>query len=713
MNVAFFSTDGGGPGGANSANVSLTIPAGNTTLYLGAQIYMTAAAYAALSGFSAGDQITMITDAFNQDGMDLNDDGSIVGYNDYSVPAGTFTADGWHLFEMFWDTSAVEVLMCFDGATAPDSAGAFTGEDITEIDIGMVSGTDEPGQDMYVGQIWVGTTPGASDILLEDWSTADFSNWTAVNNGTIVTDQPEDPPEFVPLITGSPSPPAVGRVLIAFDDGPLEPSPTWTSIDDGVAFPPQFVAGYDVHNGRQTLLSQTDTGTATVYINDHEQALFDPRNSSSPYFGKLDGRQIKLQLWDPVREEWESQFQGHIDQASYDIDGSAVDANGDPINASIQLNCVDIFDFLAGFGLTPGLDGVTPRTNPGSGNTLGAAGDIPTGGEDGVWYAATTDTVWDRIFQILMDVTNDDVWVADRAVVFSGNVSLQAVKYDPDESALQALRDACDAEFPFIANMYVDRFGRFVFHGRYGRLEPFSVAADAGVDRWDFHYWQVGDGKAIQTEPERAQMRILGFGRGRQDIINVAIAYPANMKPVNMPNQIFANTTSITDYGKHAAPPMSDLLTNEGSASPSGFTTNSRQETFLFAKFLVLGQKDPRETITALQVKSVNAEDYRAPATWALLSQADVSDLISVKVGYPGGTGFTGDTIDDDYYIEGRHMRVRPLNPVYDYVELDLEVSPYVWSADLHGVFPLRGAPGTGGTGETPDELTADFSIAL
>jgi hypothetical protein len=41
-----------------------------------------------------------------------------------------------------------------------------------------------------------------------------------------------------------------------------------------------------------------------------------------------------------------------------------------------------------------------------------------------------------------------------------------------------------------------------------------------------------------------------------------------------MPNQVYADTTSITAYGKHSAPPMSDLLVNEGSATISGFTTN-------------------------------------------------------------------------------------------------------------------------------------------
>ena len=60
---------------------------------------------------------------------------------------------------------------------------------------------------------------------------------------------------------------------------------------------------------------------------------------------------------------------------------------------------------------------------------------------------------------------------------------------------------------------------------------------------------------------------------------------------------------------------------------------------------------------------------------------------MNVAVGYPGGTGFTGSGPTDDYYIEGRHGTVRPLNPSHDYVELELDVSPAIWSMDTNAVF--------------------------
>lgn len=457
---------------------------------------------------------------------------------------------------------------------------------------------------------------------------------------------------------------STGRVLVAFSDGPLVASPTWTRLDDGSTFPPGFVAGYDTHVGRQTLLSQTDTGTATVYINDRT-GLFDPRKATSPYYGELDGRQILLQLYNPVTATWEPQFRGLIDDVNYDIDGSGVDASGKPVNASLQIDCVDMFDYLNGYGLTPGLNGVTP----------------PTGSEDSVYYAATAGTVDDRLIEILTDVGISSSMYGSPSLA-SGNVKLLETRYDPDESALTALRDAADAEFPFIANIYVDRYGKFQFRGRYGRFDPTSVAAEVG-STWDFTRWKVGDGAAILADSNRAQIRVLGYTRGRTNVLNVAIAYPQALAPADMPGQVYADATSITAYGKHAAPPISNLIIASGHGGNTG-----KAECALYAELLVKNQKDPREAVTALQTKSIDPSDARAAKTWAFICGADISHIVNVAVGYPAGTGFTGGSPADDYYIEGRSLTVRPANASYDQVEFDVEMSPAVWSMDTHSVFP-------------------------
>lgn len=452
-------------------------------------------------------------------------------------------------------------------------------------------------------------------------------------------------------MSAPPSLPA-GRVLIAYDDGPLEPNPTWTRIDDT----DNLVSGYDLQVGRQTLIAQTDTGTATVYLND-QTGDYDPRTSD------LAGLQIALQLWNPVTETWEPQFRGHIDEVTADIN-AATDANGKLILANVQLNCVDIFDYLAGYGLTPGLDGVTP----------------PAGSEGTIWYAETTGTIDDRVIEVMTDVGIDVLMY----VPFSGNVRGCEVNYDADESALVVLRDCSDAELPFIGNTYPDRFGRFCWHGRESRFDPDTVAAGAGSDAWNFTRWKAGDGLAISLDSDRAQIRVLSTNDSRKDIINAALAYPRGILEVDIPGQVFIDATSVTDFGKHAADPMTDLVIKEGVTTGN----DANAETLLYAKLLVLNKKDPKASVSALQIKAIDPGDARAAKTWALLSQCDISDIINLAIGDTGTLyAIPGDSPDDDHYIEGRTMRVRPLNPLFDYVELDLNLSPAVWSMDTHGVF--------------------------
>ncbi len=471
-----------------------------------------------------------------------------------------------------------------------------------------------------------------------------------------------------------PASPGAGRVWIAWDDGPLVADPTWTVIDQGGStFPHDFVSGYDTRVGRQTLVSQTETGTATVYVNDRS-GLFDDRNGSSPFQGKLSGRQILLQLYNPYGATWEAQFRGLIEDYRYTMDGSAVGADGNPVNASIEIDCVDMFDYLNGYGLTPGVDGTV----------------APKGMEDSVYYPTNDgvpgDSVEDRILAILGNANVDPTM----SVVASGNVQVLATQYNPDESALAALRDAADAELPFIGNIYCNRHGQFCFRGRYSRFAPDSVAAEPS-SQWDFHRWKVGDGKAIQADPTRAQIRVLEYARDRKDIINAAMCYPQGMNATAIPDQVYANSASIAAYGKHAAAPLTDLITasyvGPGTISPD----DGQTQCYMYAELLVKNKKDPRLCPTAVQLKSINPTDFRASATWDILTRSDINDIINIRVGYAGGTGLMGAATLDDYYIEGRSLTVRPANTSYDSVELNLDVTPFEWSADTHGVFPAFG----------------------
>ncbi len=576
-----------------------------------------------------------------------------------SAIASAFSADAWHTVQAHYNGTTI--VWKLDGATEFTYTHTFAAGSWDLFFGGYAVPSSPAGEIFYITNVKIGTTNGGSEIFADDFSSGNTSAWTSTNGPPTVIDDP-----YAPVVTN------VGRVLIAWDDGPLVASPTWTAIDQGGAtFPDHFVSGYDTHSGRQTLISQTETGTATVYVNDRE-GLFDDRNGSSPFQGKLSGRQIMLQLYNPVDLTWEPQFRGLIDDYQYTMDGSAVGADGNPVNASIQIDCVDMFDYLNGYGLTPGVDGTTP----------------PKGAEGNVYFAASgvSDSVEDRILEILGNANIDPAM----SITASGNVQVQATQYNADESALTALRDAADAELPFIGNIYCNRSGLFCFRGRYSAFAPDDVAAEAG-STWDFTRWPVGDGKAIQADPTRAQIRILEYSRDRSELINAAMCYPQGMDTTAIPEQVFANSASITAYGKHAANPMTDLITanyvGPGTISPD----DGKTQCYMYAELLVKNKKDPILCPTAVELESINPTDFRATATWATITRSDISHIVNIAVGYAGGTGLTGGATVDDYYIQGRALTVRPANTQYDYVKLDLDVTPFRWSADTHGVFPAFG----------------------
>lgn len=430
----------------------------------------------------------------------------------------------------------------------------------------------------------------------------------------------------------------VGRVCIALDNDMLDaPSTmTWTRIDDT----PNLVAGIDISVGRQSEQDQTETGSATVYLND-KAGLFDPNNTGSTYFGKLHGKPIALQLWDPVTETWQSRFRGTINNYGWDISPSQVVSN-------VQIECVDLFDYLGNAQAAPGIAGDVP----------------PKGAEAGVWYEdAHAD---DRIIQALTDASVD----SESYVVFSLNVRVQERMYDVSEVYLNIIREASEAEFPTIANCYCDRSGRFVVHGRYARFDPDSVAATAGT--WDFNRWKIGDGAAIVADSERAQVRGFSFSQARADIINAALAYPRGIKPSDMPGQVVTDATSIGKYGIHSwsAP---DLIVLEGTTTGN----DANDECKLYSQFQVDNLASPRTRITTLNLKALHPDDPRATATWGLLGGHDISDIVNVAITYPGGV-----STPEDFYIEGGQMQIRPLNPDFDMVDLSLNVSPAAWYLD-------------------------------
>jgi hypothetical protein len=287
--------------------------------------------------------------------------------------------------------------------------------------------------------------------------------------------------------------------------------------------------------------------------------------------------------------------------------------------------------------------------------------------------------------QRIFDVLGDAGIPSDFYVIFSGNVEVHATTYSPSESALSAVQEAVDAEFPWVANSYVDRLGRFCVHGRLARFDPVGTAASPEGAAWDFNQWKAGDGTHVAASSgTMAQIRRFAFDRGLAKVVNSAIATPMFIADADMPNgspillggTIYADGPHVYDsasiglYGIRSWSAQ-NLLTRRGLLDDSDDLTETRR----FSEWIVQNFGSPKNRVTDIAFRSLRPTDPRAGALWSLLSKIDVSDLIEISVDAPGGGGFNL----EPFFVEGVHEIVRPLNANYDDVTLSLDLSPQTY----------------------------------
>jgi hypothetical protein len=426
---------------------------------------------------------------------------------------------------------------------------------------------------------------------------------------------------------------ADGRVLIASGGDPLAPSPSWDRYDD---LPNCRCPGWEMTTGRSSVFERTDVGTAQVTFQDRGGVLDTDA---------LVGRAIQLQIRDPVAATWESSFRGVVDEIEYGVSPTGQ-------FSTVQLNCVDMFAFLSRVGMVK----------------YPLMGHEPTLGNQGsVTYAAQT--VQNRMRKLFEDaLIPEEMYVA-----FTGNVWVWDHAYDVGESILNAIRDAADAEFPGIANVYVDRIGRVCFHGRRSRFDPDGTAD--GAD-WIFVRWAAGDEAATIADSSRAQVRGFSFTRASSLIYNAAVAWPIQIPVVGKTwarefpekakdDQWWIDDTSKGIYGYRAMPPMGDLMTMRHQFNGN----DGAEECRLFARYFVENYKAPMKTIQSCQVKSIHPSDPRAAATWGLLTRMDISDMLNLTIAAGGVT-------NQDFFVEGFQKTVRVLGPDFDYVEVSPNLTP-------------------------------------
>lgn len=458
-----------------------------------------------------------------------------------------------------------------------------------------------------------------------------------------------------------------GRVNLALDAARLAWAPTWTRVDDI----PNLVSGFDISRGKQTEVDQTDTSTATVYVNDR-WGYFDPANTGSDFAGYL-GKQIVLGVRDPVTSAWVQQFRGWIDSVDFVIDPATV--GGVSIVSNVQLHCVDIFGLLARLQMD---------VSEAAGNRV-FGNNVPAGNEGVVFYedsAPGDGSGFDnRIIQILDDCGLTTNWY----VVFTGNIDLLEGLYDVGDSPMIALEQAVSAEMPGLAQHCSDKKGRYCARGRRHRFQPDAVAASAGAAKWAFRRWKAGDGAAILLDDDRAQIRPpLGWTYAEEKIRNVGYAYPKLTQVAGSwvafpddlkPAQVFA--VAGVDPIDRRVWSAENLLVKNGTTTGN----TGAEEAKLYGQFWATVLADPRTRVDTVTLKSLNPTDPRAAATWGLMLGAEISDILDLSHGVAGGVG-----ISEEFYVEGSQMQVRNLNPDFDYVEVSLNLSPAAYYADPMGL---------------------------
>jgi hypothetical protein len=354
-----------------------------------------------------------------------------------------------------------------------------------------------------------------------------------------------------------------------------------------------------------------------------------------------------------------------VDRITYDFNPNT--AAGVSIVSNVQLHCVDLFDYLGRMEMDTSSDG--------GGRIFGNT--PPPDSEQIIFYEDTSSGgagMQTRLTQVADDCNLSSDWYT----FFTGNVELLEGLYDVGDSPLTVMRDACDAEFPGIANLFTDKQGRLHGHGRGAFFDPDTVAAGATPGAWNFQRWHAGDGAAVIGTPTLAQIRPpLTWLFDRERIYNVGYAWPADIEEADKPAQLSIDGgTSIDDYSRRLWS-AEKLLTKEGSTT--GLT--GAQETYLYGYFWVTNTATPAVRLEAISFKSITLEETNAEGTWDLMLGADIADIIELTHSYPGSNVSIN---DEEFYIQGSSMQIRPLNPDMDLVEVTFNVTPKsIYSDDV------------------------------
>lgn len=525
------------------------------------------------------------------------------------------------------------------------SNGATWTEDTTPLSAGVVQGgfgvcySSELGVALIDGYTTGGTEPGAA--------TAEVS--TPVGSAT-------------------------NGIRIAFGQSAYAAVPVFTRIDSpftsglehfpDAPFSGRFVHSWETHRGRAYELDKTEAGTAKITCFD-TTGYFDPTNPNSPFYGEIEPNQrLKISALNPSNDFYYDQFAGFIESYAWTMDQAER-------MMTVTISANDGFELLS--------RGEIPPNASASGISS----------QDGVitFVGDAASTACQTRLHAILDLAEWPNGAAWRRLN-TGNVRLQETKYNVQTSFLAAIQDVADAEFPGVANFFIDKSGRATFLGRYPRFKPTLYPED-------IQFWQVGDKTAADTFGA-AKISEIEWAIDSKNVINESLCYQYGIDPADIADQLvtaadFGNT-SQTRFG-HRTHTLPDLL-NAGQNS-SGSPDSGQPElaagpaTKLFATYFVQNYMEPSLRISKLVFKTRPVGDSQ---TWAFMTGVEIGDILTVFTRNPGGGGFSKQTDGmqiSQFFVEGITNVVTVLSDIPDWTQT-LDVSPRAWFPNN---YPIGGTP--------------------
>ncbi len=147
-------------------------------------------------------------------------------------------------------------------------------------------------------------------------------------------------------------------------------------------------------------------------------------------------------------------------------------------------------------------------------------------------------------------------------------------------------------------------------------------------------------------------------------IFTEAFATPMNIDDADVADTFVVDTDARAQYGPRTWS-AEGLVTFNGEGG-----TTAVEETTLFADNIVDNFSEPKLRVGQITILGQDGDYY--DASWDLLENIEISDILNVTTSHPGGGGLAG----WEGYVEGLSYSIVPRNSTDAHVTLTIDLSP-------------------------------------